>query len=98
MALFTSQGLTYPKALDLINKLKQQNIPSNITVGGVAIQVTPDQINQAREICLQMGASFDPGYSQSQENLLLRESSSDAIEHLKSVTDNAIALIKEWSK
>lgn len=48
VAVFTAEGLTYSAALTLINRLKEKNIDSNITVGGVAIHATPDQIPQAQ--------------------------------------------------
>ncbi len=92
-SMFTAENLMYSEALNLIEALKQENIYASITTGGVAIQCTPDQINRAREICLQLGASFNAGYSGFEKHFMLRHGSLD---HVEEVTGNMIALIKEW--
>lgn len=93
--IYTAQGLTYPQALKLIEDLKAQGIEGCITSGGVSIQATPDQINQAQSICLENGASFDAGFSAHEENILIRNGSIDFVER---VTDNAIAVLQEWDE
>lgn len=95
MALFTAECRGYQNALDLIDRLKLAGIDSNITAGGVAVHITPDQLQQAQALCRELGCSFDPGVSGHQQEVLMM---SDAgFEALKRVTDDAIAVLKEWS-
>lgn len=92
--IFVAQGLTYPEACRLIGTLKEYDIESNITVGGVNIEVTPDQVNLAKELCSNAGASFKAGYSSAVEDVLMKSDS--GYETLKRVTNDSIAILKEW--
>lgn len=94
MAEFSSHAGTYQNACDLIEALKVAGIRSNITAGGISIHCEPDQVNDARVICKEFGASFSAGYTSHQENVMMR--SQDGYEHLKQVTGDAIAVSKEW--
>jgi hypothetical protein len=94
MARFTAEGLTYPKACALISALKVNGIDANITAGGVAIHSEPEQVVLAKEICDRCGASFDPGFSTAQENVMLQ--SADGYQVAEQVTNNARSLLKEW--
>lgn len=95
MALFTAEGLSYPEAIALIKNLNDNGIESNITVGGIAVHVTPDQIPLAKEVCKEYGASFSAGYSTQQETFLLDCGKYDFV---KSVTNNSLSVIKEWDE
>lgn len=68
-------------------------IESNITVGGVAIHLSPDQVNKAKSMCNEIGASLIPGYSEIQENTIIQGGN---IEHVAQVTNDAISVIQEW--
>lgn len=94
MAMFSAQGMTYQKACDLIEQLGIFGIRANITAGGVAIHCEPSQINKAQDICKELGASFSAGYTSHQESVMMR--SQDGYNHLKQVTNDAIAVMKEW--
>lgn len=94
MAMFSAQGMTYQKACDLIERLGVFGIRPNITAGGVAIHCEPSQVNKAQSICKELGASFSAGYTSHQENVMMR--SQDGYDKLEKVTNDAIAVIKEW--
>lgn len=94
MAMFSAQGVTYQKACELIKQLRVFGISSNITGGGVAIHCEPNQVNKAQAICKEIGASFSAGYTSHQQDVMMR--SQDGYDHLKQVTNDAIAIIKEW--
>lgn len=94
MARFSSLAGTYQNACNLINRLKLAGIESNITAGGVAIYCEPDQVNDVRAICNELGASFSGGYTSHQEDVMMR--SQDGYEKLVQVTNDANSVIKEW--
>ncbi len=94
MARFSAHAGSYQNACNLIEKLKSAGIESNITAGGIAIYCEPDQVNDAKAICKELGASFKGGYTSHQEDMMLQ--SQDGYEHLKQATNDAIAVIKEW--
>jgi len=95
MARFTAEGpLSYNQACSLISDLRANGIESNITVGGVAIHPEPEQVLLAKEICDRHGASFDPGFSSAQEDVML--GSADGYRIAEQVTNNARSLLKEW--
>jgi len=94
VARFSSHAGTYQNACELIKQLKSANIESSITAGGVAIYCEPDQVNSAKAICKELGASFDAGYTSHQEGIMMQ--TKDGYDHLKQVTNDAIAVIKEW--
>jgi hypothetical protein len=94
MAQFSSSAGTYQNACNLMDRLKEAGIRSNITAGGISIHCEPDQVNQARSICKEFKASFDAGYTAHQEDIMLRSPS--GYEELKRAKNDAIAVIKEW--
>ena len=95
MAVFTAEVMTYSDAIALIDGLKCVDIDATPSTGGVSISVKPDRINQAKEICLQHGATFSPGYSRLEEATLLRHGD---LKEVGRVKNNAIALIQEWKE
>ena len=80
--------------MKLINALKTAGIEANITVGGVSIHCTPEQINRAKAICNENHATFDAGFTAAQESVLLK--SSDGYDLAKKQTNNSLSIIKEW--
>lgn len=93
MALFTAETYNYDNACALIKALAVVGIDANITTGGVAIHVTPDQVNQAESICGHFKASFKAGYSAHEEDAMLHGGSFD---HVERVTNNAQSIKQEW--
>ncbi|MBD2458360.1 hypothetical protein H6G80_30370 [Nostoc sp. FACHB-87] len=93
MALFTAEGLSYPQALKLIEILKKEGIESNITSGGVAVKISPEQVNKAQKICEKMGANFNAGYSTTEENTLIK---GGEIKNIERVKNDSSAIIQEW--
>lgn len=86
MALFTAEGLNYTAALDLISTLRESGVEANITAGGVAIHVvTAAECSLAESICAAKGASFAPGYSAHQEQVLLKAGDFDALVQIDQV-------------
>ena len=94
MARFSASGLTYPEACELIRSLRTAGIEANITAGGISIHCEPDRVNDARAICDERQASFDAGYTSHQEDVMMRSKS--GCEKLAEITNDAIAVIKEW--
>jgi hypothetical protein len=95
MARFSSNPRGYKEACNLIKQLAGVGIESNITAGGVSIYCEPDQVNIAKSICKDLGASFGAGYTSHQEEVMMQTQS--GYEKLKQVTNDAISVIKEWS-
>ena len=94
MARFSSHAGSYQNACNLIEKLKIANIEANITAGGIDIRCDPDQVNTAKAICKELGASFSGGYTSHQEDIMMR--SQDGYTKLEKDTNNANSIIKEW--
>lgn len=94
MARFSAHAGSYQNACDLIERLKNADIESNITAGGIAIYCEPDRVNDARAICKELGASFQGGYTSHQEDVMMR--TQDGYEKLVETTNNAISVINEW--
>ena len=82
MAIFSATPGSYQNAIDLINSLKAGGIEAWITVGGVAVQVTPDQVNDAIRLC---GGCLSPGFTAQQEAYM-------SFDVLEESTNNAIAI------
>jgi hypothetical protein len=94
MAIFTSNAGTYQNAVDLIKSLKDNGIESSVIPGGVDIRCSPDQVNQARQICESLGASFEAGYSD--HEMVVIESELELYDRAIIVTKNANSVINEW--
>ncbi len=69
--LWSASGLTYPKALLLIEALNAAGCDSNITVGGIAIYTQGHQ-DEMKKICKEHGAYVQRGYTRMQESVILR--------------------------
>ena len=93
---YSAEGLTYEKALELIQTLESfpDNIIANITAGGVAITCTEDQEPHVREICKTFGTDLRLGLTSHQESVILKGEG-----HLPGVVGHkeAIELVKEFS-
>lgn len=85
MAIFHASTYTYSDTTKLIALLKAESIDARVDQGGVMVCPQPQQVNRAREICLQSGASFDPGYG-----------GDDTSDIAYRVHANARAVAKEW--
>ena len=94
MARFSAHAGSYKNACDLIERLKNAGIESNITAGGIAIYCEPDRVNDVQSICRELGASFNAGYTSHQEDVMMQ--SQDGYDKLVQVTNDAISVIKEW--
>ena len=94
MSRFSSNAGGYQKACTLIKQLKIAGIEANITAGGISIYCEPNQVNIARAICEKLSASFDAGYTSHQENIMMQ--TKVGYNELVRVTNDAIAVIKEW--
>lgn len=94
MSRFSAEGLPYFEACQLIAELTSVGIDANISVGCVAIYPKPDQVLLAKQICDRYGASFAPGFSMYQEDVLTRSDSGWDV--LERETNNAIAVAQEW--
>ena len=86
MAIFSASPGSYQDAINLIDSLKTEGIEAWITAGGVAVQVTPDRVNDAKRICK---GSLSPGFTASQEEFM-------SLDVLEESTNSAIAVLREW--
>lgn len=86
MAIFHASTYTYSDTTKLIALLKADGIDARVDQGGVMVCPQPQQVNLAREICREFGASFDPGYG-----------GSDVSDDAYQAHANARAVAKEWS-
>jgi hypothetical protein len=94
MAIFSSETIGYQEACNLIKQLQIAGIEASITNAGISISCAPDQVNNAEAICKELGASFDAGYTSHEVDKMVL--SKDGYDKLAQITDDAIAVIKEW--
>lgn len=85
---FSSETQSYPEALQLIEALKEINVFSEITTGGVSIQCTSDQISSVKQVCRKHNATFKAGLSAHEEDVIARGGNSD---YVRKINDKAIA-------
>jgi hypothetical protein len=67
MPAFNAEGLTYPKACQLINTLRTAGIDANIVVGGVRAYPSESQWGEARDIAAASGAFLTMGLTLAQD-------------------------------
>lgn len=77
---FSTWGLTYQNACDLIDALKSAGIEAYITAGGVAIYADPPQINRMNAICKKFSATAVLGNTLHQELVLNKDAAMSWIE------------------
>jgi hypothetical protein len=55
MASYRAEGLSYPNAVSLVNDLQTAGISANIGTGCVHIQMNPEKVAEATQICEKYG-------------------------------------------
>lgn len=98
MAVFSADAGAYFNACNLIKALEQAGIRANITTGGVSIHCSPSDVSLAQKICKDFKASFKAGLTSYQEDVILRSKDVEGVEKLKTATENARSIIKEWKE
>lgn len=96
MARFTVTANSYQAVIKIMDELKSKGIDCNITVGGLTLYLTDNQVQLVHEICRLHKALVLPGVSMHVERVILQKSNAD-FEKLKALTDESIEMLKRAS-